>query len=47
MDPVSKGFVTGLGDENEDEDRLSDSRIEIAGGEYLEGTEEDFVGSIS
>ena len=44
---MSKGFVAGLRDENEDEDRLSDSRNKIAGGEYLEGTGEDFVGSIS
>ena len=44
---MSKGFVAVLGDENEDEDRLSDSRSKFAGGEDLDGTGEDFVGSIS
>jgi len=40
---VSKGFVVAP----EDGDRLRDSRNKFERGETLEGTGEDFVGSIS
>jgi hypothetical protein len=46
MDPVSKGFVVGLVDEADDREKLSDSRTKYAE-EDLDGTREDFVGSIS
>lgn len=44
---MSKGFAARVGDGVEGWDKLRDSRSKFAGGENVEGTGEDFVGSIT